>query len=422
MFRYSFRVPLLKKLLFRCSASSQPKRQRLVQRMFESYGRSVFKNQQVLSFDFVPPKLVHREQQLKRLASLFRPVIEANFSQSVFLFGSVGTGKTVTAKRFCMDLRDYGQLADRAIDFVMVNCRQRNSEAAAILRIVNHFQPNFPDRGFSIAEMMEILRKDLEKRKLHLIIILDEADVLLRKSGTDIIYRLSRFVEEKVEGRQLVSLILISQKNIFSLMDVASISTFRRSNTVEFGKYSVDDLADITRQRAELALHEGSIDDDSIRLIAVASSEFGDARFAIEILEKGGMLADEERSEIITPEHVRAAKAEAFSSITESKLVSLDLHHKLALLAISRVLKKQAFATTGEAEKSYGIACEELGEKPRAHTAFWGYLKDLDNFGIISAHKSGVGISGKTSIISVPDIPTKVLEEKILQLLDDDKI
>jgi len=389
--------------------------------MFESRSRTVFKNRQALSFDFVPPKLVHRDSQLKRLTTLFSPVVESNVSQTAFLSGPVGTGKTVTAKRFCTDLKEYGTKSGKAVDFTLVNCRQRNSEAAAMLHIINHFQPNFPDRGFSIAEMMEILRKDLEKRKMHLLIVLDEADVLLRKSGSDIIYRLSRFAEEGMDGRQLVSLILISQRDIFSFLDPASASTFKRSNIVEFGKYSGQELADIARQRAELALHKGTIDDDSIRLIADASSDFGDARFAIEILEKAGMLADEDGSETITPEHIRAAKAEALSSITESKLVSLEPHLKLVLLAICRSLRGKAYTTTGEAEEAYRIACEEYGEKPRAHTAFWGYMKDLDDAGMISAHKSGEGVPGKTSIITIPDMPVKILEEKLLQLIGDDE-
>ena len=390
--------------------------------MFESRGRTVFKNRQALSFDFVPPKLVHRDAQLKRLTTLFSPVVESNVSQMAFLSGFVGTGKTVTAKRFCLDLKEYGAKSNKAVDFVLVNCRQRNSEAAAMLHIINHFQPNFPDRGFSIAEMMEILRKDLEKRKMHLIIVLDEADVLLRKSGPDMIYRLSRFAEEGMEGRQLVSLILISQRDIFALLDPASASTFKRSNAIEFGKYSVDELTDIARQRAEIAMHKGTIEDDSLKLIADASSEFGDARFAIEILEKAGMIADEENSPIVTPEHIRAAKAEALSSITESKLVSLDNHLKIVLLAICRSLRNKAYTTTGEAEEAYKVACEEFREKPRAHTAFWGYMKDLDDLGIISAHKSGEGVSGKTSIITIPDMPVKVLEEKLIQLIGDDTL
>ena len=385
--------------------------------MWDTIGKSVFKDQRTLSFDYVPQKLVHREAQMKRLVMLYRPVVDSNFSQNVVLTGSVGTGKTATAKRFCMDLRDYAEKHQKAVDWVLVNCRQRNSESSVVLHIVNHFQPNFPDRGFSITEMLRILRKDLEKRKVHLVIVLDEADMLLKKAGSDIIYKLTRFGEEGIEAKELVSLMLISQKNVFEMLDTASASTFKRTNIIEFGKYATDELRDIIAQRAELALHEDSVEKDSIDLVAEISSEWGDARFAIEILEKAGMLADEEGAGKISVEHVRAAKAEAYSSITESKLKGLDRHHKLALLAIAKASKGKAYITTGETESAYKVACEEFSEKPRAHTAFWGLLKDLDILGIVSAKKSGPGISGKTTVITLLDIPARVLDERVRQML-----
>jgi cell division control protein 6 len=386
--------------------------------MWDTVGKSVFKDQRTLSFDYVPQKLVHREAQMKKLAMLYKPVVESNLSQNAVLTGSVGTGKTATAKRFCMDLKDFAEKQQKAVDWVLVNCRQRNSESSAVLHIVNHFQPNFPDRGFSITEMLRILRKDLEKRKVHLVIVLDEADMLLKKAGSDIIYKLTRFGEEKVEGKELVSLILISQKNVFEMLDASSTSTFKRTNVVEFGKYSLEELRDIVKSRTMLALHDGAIEDDSINLIAEVSSEWGDARFAIEILEKAGMLADEESAGKISVEHVRGAKAEAYSSITESKLAGLDKHQKLALLAIARTSRGKAYITTGEAESAYKVACEEYCEKARAHTAFWGLMKDLDMLGVVSAKKSGPGISGKTTVITLLDIPAKVLEQRMRQMLN----
>jgi cell division control protein 6 len=388
--------------------------------MWDTIGKSVFKDQRTLSFDYVPQRLVHREAQMKKLVMLYRPVVESNLSQNAVLTGSVGTGKTATAKRFCTDLKDFAEKQQKAVDWVLVNCRQRNSESSAVLHVVNHFQPNFPDRGFSITEMLRILRKDLEKRKVHLVIVLDEADMLLKKAGPDIIYKLTRFGEEKVDGRDLVSLMLISQKNIFEMLDASSTSTFKRTNVVEFGKYSSDELRDIVKTRAELAFHDGAIDDDAINLIAEVSSEWGDARFAIEILEKAGMLADEESAGRISVEHVRGAKAEAYSSITESKLAGLDRHQKLSLLGIARASRGKAYVTTGEAESAYKVACEEHGEKPRAHTAFWGLMKDLDMLGVVSAKKSGPGISGKTTVITLLDIPAKVLEQRMRQMLKDE--
>ncbi|OGS42181.1 MAG: hypothetical protein A3K67_01240 [Euryarchaeota archaeon RBG_16_62_10] len=387
--------------------------------MWETAGKSVFRDQRTLSFDYVPQKLVHREAQMKRLIMIYKAVVDSNLSQNAVLTGSVGTGKTATAKRFCMDLKEYAEKHQRAVDWVLVNCRQRNSESAVVLQIVNHFQPNFPDRGFSITEMLRILRKDLEKRKVHLLVVLDEADMLLKRAGSDIIYKLTRFGEEKIESKELVSLMLISQKNVYDMLDASSASTFKRTNVIEFGKYTCEELGDIVSQRAELALHEGCIDKDAVDLIAEVSSEWGDARFAIEILEKAGMLADEEGSGKVDVEHVRGAKAEAYSSITESKLSGLDKHQKLALLAIAKASKGKAYITTGEAESAYKVSCEEYGEKPRAHTAFWGLLKDLDMLGVVSAKKSGPGISGKTTVITLLDIPAKVLDEKVRQMLED---
>ena len=379
----------------------------------------MFQDQRTLSFDYVPQKLVHREAQMKRLVMLFRSVVESNIAQNVVLTGSVGTGKTATAKRFCMDLKEFAEKQQKAVDWVLVNCRQRNSESSAVLHIVNHFQPNFPDRGFSITEMLRILRKDLEKRKVHLVIVLDEADMLLKKAGPDIIYKLTRFGEEKVDAKELVSLMLISQKNVFDMLDASSTSTFKRTNVIEFGKYSLDELRDIVSSRAELALQDGAVNKDSVDLIAEVSSEWGDARFAIEILEKAGMLADEDGAGKISVEHVRAAKAEAYSSITESKLAGLEKHQKIALLAIARASRGKAYLTTGEAEAAYKVACEEYDEKARAHTAFWGLLKDLDTLGVVSAKKSGPGISGKTTVITLLDIPAKVLELRMRQMLTD---
>jgi cell division control protein 6 len=119
-------------------------------------------------------------------------------------------------------------------------------------------------------------------------------------------------------------------------------------------------------------------------------------------------------------EHVRGAKAEAYSSITESKLTPLDKHQKLTLLAIARSSKGKAFVTTRDVESAYKVACEEWGEKARAHTAFWGLMKDLDTLGVESAKKSGPGISGKTTVIKLLDIPAKVLEQKVTQILSDE--
>lgn len=382
------------------------------------YSRSrLLKDVSKLSFDYVPERLVHRERQIERLWTLFRPVLEGGVSQTALLLGSVGTGKTALSKRFCMDFTDAYRRETGPIDFLVVNCRQRPSENAVLLRIVNHFDPGFPDRGFSSAEMLRTIRGHLTKRRMHLIVVLDEVDVLLRRGAGDLIYSLSRFDEEKVEGRGSISLILISQKYVLDMLDPASLSTFRRANTIRFDRYSMRELQDIVAQRVDLAFYPGTVREDSVDLIADIASEFGDARFAIELLEKAGMLAEEEGAAQVEPEHVRGAKALTYSIVTESKIADLEKQHQLVLLSIARSLKERAYVTTGEVEKVYRIVAEEYGERPRGHTQFWTYLKELTDYGLIETKVGGESSGGRTTCISLPDIPAKVLQKKLEEMI-----
>jgi cell division control protein 6 len=381
-------------------------------------GKSVFKNHKVLDFDFVPEELPHRDSQLKRLFTMFGPIADTNISQNAFITGPTGTGKTVLSKKFCLEFQDFARKAGKNVQFVLVNCRRRNTENAVMLRVLTHFQPYFPDRGFSINEMLDSLRKELEKEKAHLIVVLDEVDVLLKKSkSSDVIYHFSRFNDEGIDAKKRLSLLLISQVNVLDMLDSPSLSTFKRGNVVRLDKYTKEELATILEHRIELAFHPDAVDMESCDLISDIASEWGDARYAIELLEKAGMLADEENQQEVTPEHVRAAKAETYSTVTESKLKDLDKNRKLILMAISRSLKKKAYTTTGDVEKMYTLICEEFEAKKLGHTQFWKYIKELHDVGIIQAKKSSKGLVGTTTMISLPDIPAKILEEKLLEMI-----
>ena len=389
---------------------------------FDEYQQRIIKYPAKLSFDFVPEKLVHRDKEMQRLFSMFRQTVEGGMAQRAFLTGNVGTGKSAMSKRFCMDFKDWSHEKGKGMEFVIVNCRSRNTPASVLLKIIDHFDKGFPDRGFSTTEMLEILRKHIDKKNTHLIVVLDEINVLIKRSGTDLLYALTRFDDESLGGDQKLSLILISQKPVYEFLDPATLSTFKRTNTIQFENYGKDQLWDILRDRVELALYPGSVEDETLELIADIASEWGDARFGIELLENSGMIASEEDLDMIAPDHVRSAKAMTHSVITESNLAPLSDHMMLALLGISGAIKKKVYITTSEAEKAYALACEEYEEKPRAHTRYWEYLKELDGYGLLTLKISGKGHVGKTTLISLPDIPSTVLAEKVREMLGSRKL
>jgi len=384
----------------------------------ELLSSSVIKDLSKLDFDFVPEKLPHRTEQLRMLSQMFKPLL-SGMAQNAIIKGPVGTGKTVMTKKFCTSLKTVARKQGRIIEYVHINCRKRSTDAMVMLGVLNHFDPRFPDRGFSVQEMLQVLKKQLTKHDAQLLLVLDEADALLKKTGSNLIYSLTRFADETLTENNPISVIMISQKDITHFLEDAALSTFKRNNVISLDKYGRDGLFDIVNQRILLAFHNETVSDDSASLIADIASEWGDARFAIELLWKAGICADQKHIKRVVPEHVRAAKAETYSIVTETKLQNLGKHQLLALLSVAKKLKKEekAYVNTGEVEKTYAITCEEYDEEPRGHTMFWNYLKNIEDAGFITIKLSGKGQLGTTQFISLPDIPAEVLNEKLEELL-----
>ncbi|MBR7124480.1 MAG: AAA family ATPase [Candidatus Methanomethylophilaceae archaeon] len=372
-----------------------------------------------LSFDYVPDNLVHREAQMKKMAMLFRSVIDYGGSETAFLTGSVGTGKTATTKRFCADMVDYCARSSIPLDYVIVNCRQRSTESGILLQMIRHFDPAFPDRGFSTQEMLRTARNHIQKSGKRFILVLDEVDVLLKKGSIDLVYQISRFNDDGPVKVSL-SMILISQEYVLDKLDESSLSSFKRANVVRFNKYTRDELYDIVLERATLALREDSIHDDAIDLIADNSEEYGDARFAIDLLDKSARIAEDRDEGIVTAEDVRAAKAMIYSVISQSKLEQLDKNRLISLLAICRSIKTKGYVSATAVEKTYAVVCEEYNTAARKHTQFWNYVTDLEKHGFIktSTHKTDDGPGSSAIHISLQDIPSKVLANKIEAMLE----
>ncbi len=381
-------------------------------------GPTVFRDLSKLDFDYVPPELPGRDASIKWLTGVYRPMTMGAQREHAFLWGPVGTGKTALAKRFGYDFKAALSKQGRSLEVVHVNCRKRKTAGLAMLGILNHFDPNYPERGFSVGEMLRDLRKHLERKQAHLLVILDEVDALLRSDGSNLVYDLTRFNDETGPSWTGVSLILISQENVLGGLDPAALSTFKATNVHHIERYGVGELELIVQQRVQLAFQSGAVAEEVVTLVADIAAGDGNARLAIEMLQKAGQNADDEHRSEVLAEDVRTAKADSFSYITTSKLTALPRHPLLVLLAIARRLRKDgAYATTGAVEKAYAVVCEEFREEPRAHTQFWKYLNQLKDGGFILSRLSGKGQAGTTQLLSIPDAPAHAVEAKLLELL-----
>jgi len=385
--------------------------------MFDRNSR-IIRDGATLSFEYIPEKLVGREAHMGEMERLFSPLAFDGKSCTAFLWGGVGTGKTAIAKRFCIDMGTYFQEKGRRMGTVYSNCRIKNSEYAVMLDAVRHFDPSFPDRGFSLEELVSILARSVESKKEALVIVLDEVDVMLRGPKKNLIYQLSRLPEQLSAGS--ISLILISQYPLATLIDEASMSTFRRSNMISFARYTPEELLTIVKYRASLALSDDALPDESAEIIAVAASEYGDARYALEILERAAHVAEKEGESEVTPDCIRIASASVYSDVSEVKLNNLDRNKKIVLLSISRAIKTAASVSMTKCEKTYAVVCEEYNIPAKKHTQFYTYVMDMEKLGLLRTEVKREPDGGRVTYISIDNIPPKELANKLEYLLDEE--
>jgi len=127
-------------------------------------GPSVFRDLAKLDFDYVPESLPGREDAIRWLSSTYRGLTQGSSREHALLWGPVGTGKTAVAKLFARSFKAALQKQGRSLEFVHVNCRSRKSDGLAMLGILNHFDQHYPDRGFSVGEMLRDLKRSSTSR------------------------------------------------------------------------------------------------------------------------------------------------------------------------------------------------------------------------------------------------------------------
>ena len=200
------------------------------------------------SFDWTPPALVGRDSELRELASMFIGMESHGVGGRAVITGPVGSGKTVITRRFGEDLQ---RLLDgrRKIVLAHVNCRNHPTTSQVLQQIALSLDSGHPERGFSSGEIVQSIRRNLNSHESHLLLVLDEVDVLIRREKSDLIYKLLR-IDEGQDQQGSLSLILVSQDaSMLKLFEAAIISRLGESNILDLQPYDEPELVGIARQR-----------------------------------------------------------------------------------------------------------------------------------------------------------------------------
>ena len=372
----------------------------------------IFKNRELLRPDYIPDELPHRENQIIALAKILAPALQGERPSNVFLYGLTGTGKTAVTRHVLKALEERRRPQTK-LSTVYVNCRHEDTNYRVLAKLCEAVDVQVPFTGLSTAEVFKRFIDGIERKGGILIVVLDEIDALVKKSGDDLLYKLTR-VHTELKKSKICIIGITNDLKFTDYLSARVLSSLGEEELV-FPPYTAPELEDILKMRARDAFKPGAIEEGVIKLCAaLAAKEHGDARRALDLLRIAGEIAEREGSDKVRVEHVRRAHREIERDRVVEVLKTLPLHSKIVVLALhilSTAGKKEA--TTGELYNTYREMCKKLSLDELTQRRVTDLINELDMLGIVNAKVVSKGRYGRTKVIRL-SISEKSLKEGLL--------
>ena len=250
------------------------------------------------------------------------------------------------------------------------------------------------------------------------VIMLDEVDKLVEKSGDDTLYNLSRMNSELDNSR--ISIIGISNDLKFTDFLDPRVKSSLGEEEIVFPPYDANQLRDILQYRADVSFKSDALTDDVIPLCAAfAAQEHGDARRALDLLRTAGELAERSQTNTVEEDHVRQAQDKIELDRVIEVVRTLPTQSKIVLYSIILLEKNGVHSiNTGEVFNIYKRLCEELDTDVLTQRRVTDLISELDMLGIVNAIVVSKGRYGRTKEISL-SVP---IEETETVLLSDSRL
>ncbi len=250
------------------------------------------------------------------------------------IFGEAGTGKTTTVKYVSNELRE--QLSRKkssdTCSLLYLNSEVFDTQYRIFAYLARKFNKRVPMTGRPTDMVYSKFKNRVDAEDRCVIVILDAGDKLAN-NGYEALYNLSQINGELTNAR--VSLIGISNDLAFTDLLDPRVKSSLGEEEIIFPPYSAEQLKDILYERAKRAFYDAVLDDTVIPLCAaLAASEHGDARRALDLLRISGEIAEFSGSKKVFEEHVRLASEKLEIYRVAEMVKTLPLHSKLVLSSV----------------------------------------------------------------------------------------